>query len=426
MDYAVLEIHDLGLKLWRKNKLLHTSPGYALLDEQLLFGEQAKKQARIQPQNIHNRFWFSLDTQTLNQAFGEMRHSADIAHEHLLHLAQELDGGDVVIIIPSHYSKAQLSLLLGIVAESKFHVVGLVESCLAHTLPQLSEDNAIVLDIQLHNTNLAKLELSEGLWQCCESINLPDLGWLVIQEKLCRVIADTFISQTRFDPLKDSNTEQELYDQLTQCLELLQTSVAINIALAGHTARIDAQALEANCQIFYQTISQALPALNSVIYCPPLLKLLPGFNKLFPGSIEITQNNLIETITANEALIIKSNQSLSVTRSLPASIEADITNDNSCEPTHILYNHTAHPLLTNINWIGITDPGLQISARATTESAIAFQSTQQGLKFEHAKNCQVTVNGEVTSIGAKLKSGDCIQWHEHAISLITVQEKNGL
>ncbi len=425
MDYAVLEIHDLGLNLWHNNGLLHTSPGYALLDGQLLFGEQAKKQARIQPQNIHNRFWSKLDTETLNQAFGEMRHSADSAHEHLLHLAQELGGGDVVIIVPSHYSKAQLSLLLGIAAESKFHVVGLIESCLAHTLPQLSKDNAIVLDMQLHNTNLAQLELSEGTWQSKQDINLPDLGWLVIQEKLCRVIADTFISQIRFDPLKDSNTEQELYDQLTAHLELLQSSAAINIELAGHTARIEAQALVTSCQSFYQTISEALPALNSVLYCPPLLQLLPGFGNAFPGSVTIIQKNLIETIAANEALIITSNQSLSLTRSLPALIEADVTNNNSCSPTHILYDHTAYPLLTKINWIGVTNLGLQISAVATTESAIAFQSTQEGLKFQDAKNCQVIVNGEVAGVGAKLKSGDSLQWNEQTISLITVQEKNG-
>lgn len=428
MEYNILEIHDLGLKLWRGENTLHSSPGYALLEgKKLVFGEQAKKLARIQPQNINNQFWLKLGTEPLDQAFGKMRHCADIAHEHLLHLAQQIDwAGDVVLAVPSNYSTAQLSLLAGIIGQSPYQVVGLVDNTLAKGLPDLGGTQATYLDIQLHSISVDNFELCDGFWCRRKTLALANCGWLALQEKLCTGIANAFIDQTRFDPLSSASSEQLLYDQLPLHLEQLQSSAMINIELGEHTARIDRETLGASCQNIYQKIKQASPSSGSTLYGSTRLSVLPGFVQEFSGLHAVCDNNLARTIRDNEQLILSSPQNLSLTSKFPAGDKAAAITENSEDTaTHILHGHKAYPLRQNNTWLG--NPSLCSSPciKLETDSAIALKYNSAELQLQEAKNCQPTVNGSIAVEKNRLVAGDLIEWDDMQIRLIKVTDGDG-
>lgn len=428
MDYAVLDIHGLGLNLWHAKDLLHSSPAYALIEgDKLLFGQQAKAQARIQPQNIHNKFWHRLDTRALDNPFGQMRHCADIAHEHLLHLSRETEiSGDVVIAVPAHYSQEQLSLLLGIVEQSPFRVIGLVDGSLARALPQLESTRTSYLDIQLYDISIAHLELIDDLWQSKQTIKLPDCGWLVLQEKLYQSIADTFVTQTRFDPRGNSSAEQALYDELPRYLQLLQDREVINIESGEHTARIESSTLAKSCQNIYKTIYQAVPNHQTPACYSPLIKLLPGFQKMFPQLPLVCESNLPEAVFANESLIVKPDQNIAMIRSLPSSAKPDIIAIKEIEPpTHILDEYTAYPLLNGINWFSARHPNPQAANESGAESAIALEYKAGQLLLLEIKNCSPRVNGNIVRNRTILQHGDQIEWQGKKISLITVRNGNG-
>tara|TARA_B110000444_G_scaffold251448_1_gene279322 strand:- start:813 stop:2096 length:1284 start_codon:yes stop_codon:yes gene_type:complete len=426
MNYSILEINDIGINLWKNKNLLYSSPGYALLNKKLIFGEQARKQAQIQPQNINNIFWSKLDTEMLNTAFGEIRHNADIAHKHLIHISKQIGGGDIVIIVPIHYSKTQLSLLLGIITESQFHVVGMVEGCLAKMLPQLHDEPSIYLDIQLHHICIAQIELRKGFWQCIKSFTLSDLGWLTLKEKMCQVIADIFVKQTRFDPLKDALTEQILHNRLKEYLETIQNNGSVKIECRNYSIRIEADVFTSECEIFYKTLLKTLPEINSTIYCSSLLTLLPGFQSAFPQAIKTNENNIIETIAENELTIIKKNKNILLTRGLPPSPGIHRPKGKKEKPpTHILYANRAYPLLSNVNWLNVVKPDLRISGFRTNDSEIAVIFNQQELRLKEPQNCSIMINGVAADVRAKLSIGDSMEWNGNNIIFIAMQREYG-
>ena len=133
MSLKVIELNDNALRVGDDSGILVESPGFALAVEnkKLILGEAAKQQARIHPTNSYNRYWHELSIDPLNQTAG-IRHFADIAYAHLLHLAKagEIDG-DEIFAVPGNFTRAHLAILLGLVNQSPFRTAGLVDSALA-------------------------------------------------------------------------------------------------------------------------------------------------------------------------------------------------------------------------------------------------------------------------------------------------------
>ena len=218
MEPAFLDISDSNLQLWSGGQHL-SSPGYALLAGQdYRFGREARSSARLEPRNINTRYWWQLSTEPLQPALGPARHTGDLVHAHLKQLHDEAGKpAELLLAAPGSMQRDQLSLLLGIVQQCPFDIVGLVHRSVALGSIFGGRDRLFHLEVQLHQSLVTELAVRDGEVSLARSTPLPGTGFLQLQERLVEIIAAGFIRQTRFDPRRKASTEQQLYDALGCC-----------------------------------------------------------------------------------------------------------------------------------------------------------------------------------------------------------------
>ncbi len=72
---------------------------------------------------------------------------------------------------------------------------------------------ATVIDVSLHHALAATLDAAPGI-HCSRVQTYADCGRLAVQTAWAAHIADQFVRETRYDPLHDGVSEQQLYEQL--------------------------------------------------------------------------------------------------------------------------------------------------------------------------------------------------------------------
>ena len=151
---AVLEINDIGLLLSIDAEPIFESPGYAMVnDKEILIGDAALAQSRLQPNRIQNRFWDQLSMEELPKPMAQARNYADLAFAHLKIISAQLaDQAErrIVFSVPGTYDRQQLALLLGMAKECGLEVVGLVDTAVAASPHAVPGHTLLFLDIFLH------------------------------------------------------------------------------------------------------------------------------------------------------------------------------------------------------------------------------------------------------------------------------------
>jgi len=246
VETVSLELVDAGLQLVSpRGKLSRPSPGLALIDgRELAVGLDAESHARLNPRRLHSRFWQDLGTAPLGRPFPSYLRTADLAHAHLEAVWDTAGGNaeEVVVAVPGVYSDDQLALLLGIARELAIPVRGLIDAAVAAAADRELQPSVLHLDLHLHRAVLTELEHGDEIVR--KTIRTePRVGLLALRDTWTRVIAQTFVRATRFDPLHIAATEQVLYSQLTDHLEVLteKDSTEVRIASGGrqHTVELD-------------------------------------------------------------------------------------------------------------------------------------------------------------------------------------------
>ncbi|GEM_PF-3255565 len=212
----MLDIHDLGIGLIGPDQHIR-SPGYASLEgKELIFGDSARAVFRLHPGQSANQFWRDLNTQKVAANFPGVRHQADLVWNHLKHFDSFEIGNIDLVTVPSHYGKDQIALLSGILQS-----VGVGSSLLCKRsllMASLYPEVEYQVDYQLHQLVVTKIERSNGELSCGEMTEYPGLGLLGCCDDLLKGIQTRFIDKTRFDPLHHAETEQQLFNQLTDGL----------------------------------------------------------------------------------------------------------------------------------------------------------------------------------------------------------------
>ncbi len=297
----VLDINDCGLSLWEQDELRLVSPGYALLDgKNYRFGSDACAQARLHPRTINHRFWWQLSTDPLQPNFGPGRHSADLVHGHLQnihHLAQAPD--QLILAVPGSLQSEQLSLLLGVVEQCEFDVVGLVDRAVTASASRPLQRHCNHLELQLHQALLTHIETTGGHAQRQQVIPIPGAGWLAVQDAVANAIAEAFIKQTRFDPRRKADSEQSLYNQLPEIVAQLNHSGELNLGLSGHRARLEQAAIIDSCRALTHRILQAVPDVGGQTLLDVQLTLVPGLMQRIPQAEVLAKNSVANVIQSN-------------------------------------------------------------------------------------------------------------------------------
>ncbi len=216
------------------------SPGFALPQKNgLLVGKVAESKAHLFPRQILNHFWDRLDTEPIEQhrRYGP-QNNAEIVYSHLALIRQQIQkhGDQIVMAVPGFYDREQLGLILGITQELSLPVKGFVPMALAASSVACPHKMLLYLDIHLHRIEVIYLKQGEHL-TIEDSVTATQKGLIRLYREWVDAIAQEFVRTTRFDPLHQATSEQELHDRLPGILSQLQQNPTLIFEINGGAAR---------------------------------------------------------------------------------------------------------------------------------------------------------------------------------------------
>ncbi len=211
------------------------SPGYAWRrDGRVVTGIEAARRAILDPRAVHNRFWDLCDTGPLDARDPRSPNRAEVACAHLetvLARARPWEE-DVVIVTPPFYDKTQLGILVAMAGEIGLPLRGLVPGPLAVAAEAETNDAALIVELFLHRCVLSVVTGGERI-AVGPTRTVAGAGLDVYRRRWIRSIADAFVRGTRFDPLHDAVTEQQLHDDLPAILDAVAASGGHEVELAS-------------------------------------------------------------------------------------------------------------------------------------------------------------------------------------------------
>lgn len=248
MEAIGVEISDVGLvaaaghpaRLQPVDGASTESPGYALpVKKGLLVGIAALEQSRLYPRQVNNRFWSQLSTHALPEEAAAAKNHAEMAFAHLQHVHESLRAPQTpwFVTVPQFLDEQKLGILLGMLQELRIPVGGLVSGPVAgcETVPEGA--SALHVDVHLHTVEMVHLRQGDKLYIQNSHVVL-DVGWHDFLDQIGKGLADEFVRATRFDPLHQASSEQQLYSQLLSMMWRHDKAERVSLELSsGQTTR---------------------------------------------------------------------------------------------------------------------------------------------------------------------------------------------
>lgn len=392
MTSAVLELNDHTINLYQDGDLVSSSPGFVLnLGGQIQFGQSAAEQSRLHPINTQNEFWHRLSMTPLTRPLAHYRHNADIAHAHLLHIAETSDfEGDVVIAVPGSFTRDQLAILGGVIGQSPFRAAAMLDTGVFYALGQMHGPAHVVFaDLQLHQFSLTLLRREDDKVRRESVAVVQGAGWSNVANALVQVINDAFIQQSRFNPQHSAFWEQHLYNELPDYLQQIRAGqsdflVSITTDKATHQARVSVAELVDSLQPVFRRITQQLQLLLGESTVPVLISeraaIIPGLE----ATLQVRQAPLSGEQMAQAC--VQANGALAKTGSdvpfvsawrlaTETAGDAPVAAPAREQATHILLDHIAYPLVaaeTDETVIKVASASVLMQARAAAAGKTLF------------------------------------------------------
>jgi hypothetical protein len=416
----LIELQDYNVSVRTPEEVLARSPGFAnIAGKTPVFGEAARLQARLHPRQNFNQFWSQLSLDPLPEKTTLFRHSADLAYGHLSALTKPLAfANGAVIAAPSNYTRNQLAVLLGVVKQCTFDTVGLVDLALLHAAGSQADD-CIIIDFQLHQTVLSSFRKVEGYLHKEKVVQVPFSGLLALQDAWTSMIADEFIRQSRFDPLRNAETEQYLHNQLEQWMQasLVNAEVPIEINHKGsvHQARLTLAHFEQRAQAIFNRINKEISELRNpetTVHVKASLMNLPGLTRFIPGLIALDDDVVVQSCVQYLEHIQRAPGNLQFVTRLPLNgINAAAAPIQNRTPTHVLHQNKAILLPTGRLSFGSASAleSARIIPAAGFAGAIAIVRSTRGVQLELHTDERVLHNGQPAEHGKALQLGDRVK-----------------
>jgi len=219
----------------RSGKLLRVdgesleSPGIALSEKKkLLVGQAADRRICQSPRFANNLFWDLLDAEPLSQPGYEGLTRADLVYGHLKEVwrAVRSHGDEVIMAVPPFFTREQLGYILGMASELSMPVRGFVTLAVASAIEPVDSPLIVHVDLSLHRAVITLLEPGARLTQT-DSVSLQARGVSELASEWKKSIAGEFVQRTRFDPLYQASSEQELHDRLPAIVAQLQEKESV-------------------------------------------------------------------------------------------------------------------------------------------------------------------------------------------------------
>lgn len=434
MTLLAAHLNDAGLLFSDGERVLCREPGFALLeDEGLVTGRAAWGNASLKPRRVQNHYWNELSTSTLTDARFKHLTAADLVSQQLETLWKRLakPGDRLALAIPSYMNNDNLGLLLGIAVDLEIPIVAMVDAAVAATRRQYTNAVPVNIDLSLHSAILTRLT-QDGQTQFERAAVVDGSGMLDLYGIWLRVIAETFVQQSRFDPLHTAETEQALQDRMLDWLAIASSrdSVPMEIEYRGiaHKAEITSLEFVTAAMPVYQNIVSNLRALYRAGEVPALqlsdrAARMPGLADTLKarvgGEVFLLEPGATARGLACRVVENRPGSAVTLARHLPwdqapVAVEVDREHDGE-RPTHVLLGNNAVPISAEALLLG--------NQPADGERWLDLGHDMPGVSRRHCDivaangQCVVTdysrygtyLNGHRIDGSAALQSGDVIR-----------------
>ena len=434
MTLLAAHLNDAGILITDGERILCREPGFALLeDDGLVTGRDAWASASLEPRRIQNHYWSELTTTTLPDARFKHLTAADLVSQQLETLWQRVakPGDRLALAVPAYLSNENLGLLLGIAEDLGIPIVAMVDAAVAATRRRYTNAVPVNIDLSLHSALVTRLT-QDTQAQCERAVVVDESGMLGLYNIWLRVIAETFVQQSRFDPLHTAETEQALQDRMLEWLAIASSrdSVPMEIEYRGiaHQAEIASLEFVTAATPVYQNIVSNLRALYRAGETPALqlsdrAARMPGLADTLKARVG-GEVYLLEPGATARGLVGRVQESrpgcaVTLVRHLPwdqapVTVEAG-RNQKSALPTHVLSGNNALPVNADALLLGTRpadgerwlDLGQDMSGVSRRHCDIAVTDGQCVIT-DHSRY-GTYLNGHRIDGSAALQTGDVIR-----------------
>ncbi len=257
-----IEIVDAALIAARDGARVAASPGVALVEGgAIATGEAAAAVARVKPALVNDRYWSDLSTASLARAEEPAVSHADLAHAQLAALwrAAAQPGDDAAFAVPGTMRPREIGLLLGIAGHIGIAVAGLVDSALAASAGVPARATVLHLDVQRYQAVLTEMQGAKVLRR--RRVEAAQrAGQKAMHAAWAQVVAEAMVRRTRFDPMHQATTEQQLYQRLPGWLADLATGESLDATIetdgGNFTATVRREQFTLAAEAWYAQISE--------------------------------------------------------------------------------------------------------------------------------------------------------------------------
>jgi len=261
MTLAAIELNDVAVALARDGLLLVQSPGFALLEgDVLLVGNDALRQARLKPRMVNSLFWERLSNEAIVPGSARGESYADLARAHMARVWTTAGAGidGLILVVPGYFDRQQMGLLLGIAEQLALPVRGMVDSALAACAQPADASLVVHVGIHLHRTVITGVAIGSTARRVFAQ-SVEGYGLVRLYDSFIRLISALFVQTTRFDPLHGADSEQAIYDRLPEWLATLVSRDSLGIEMAArdgstHVIRLTRARVEECARDFYDEL----------------------------------------------------------------------------------------------------------------------------------------------------------------------------
>ncbi len=448
----VVEINDAGIAVSHGGNVLLESPGYAVVaGNQILVGEAAIKQSRLNPRASYDQFWEQLSLEALPKRHVKIQHHADLAYHHLsaLWARVESNAREVIFAVPGSFNTQQLGLLLGIAKACAIPAIGLVDAATAAASTTRAAGKLWHLDAQLHRIVLTEFDASIDLTRTSVH-DVARRGLVAVREAWADAIANAFLREARFDPMHRAESEQALYDRLPEWLAFFkeQPSAVLDLKTRHRTHWLSlqrARLIEAAADLYQEVAHNIrgylhagepgkllvshrlheLPGALEALACLPNCELIP-----------LDRNATARGAVMYAAHIRSSGEALKFVTRLPlrapvveTAVREGRTAIASRRPTHVLHRGRAYPITDEplIAGADLSAGAFGIALNADYDGRAHCSIRQHGgaIVIENLSGEDIAFNGRKLQERVIGQIGDIIRIGEAELQLIAVEAGHG-
>ena len=424
MTTALLEINDFSIKASTSDNNTYNECGFAhVTDSGIITGDKGFEAFWRHPEKCSNNYWLFLDQQPLKTNWKWARHNADLAYAQLDSTLKSIGSPDeVVLCVSNTISVEQLSLLAGLLKALNISIKRIVDLNLFAGLAM--RQSAWLIDMQLHQATLTLVEKSisddQEIFSIKESETLPNFGFMHICNTIARDISKKLINNSRFDPMHNSGSAQDLYNQIKSNINEFEEKNELNFQIKSPSGIVN---ITINPSELKNLFKKELSKINrkvvnsgdmfslkdSAHMLEKLLDTSGNYLGLAPSYDINAIEKLLNTSQFDKNKLVKINaiKLAKAEKSLP------ITRTNHTA-THLLYDNHAWDI-RNEKSIQYNNQGLQIKVGVDKTFDLAFILKDGKLEIYHQSSSKEIV------IPKTFKEGEQIIIDNAKINLIKVE-----